>query len=162
MARKKKPTLEDRFWDILDSHPGFLELPRSEQRWAFEELWSVVLRSDSGPLSFDDAEQRLDGIFSELGLPSLEEAQANPQLSTEELALKLYDELNCFKLQPERESLLRRELHSELEPVELQESAFRAGWDLALQHAQSRLLSIFELQESAAAPAEATSEGCAR
>ena len=79
MAPKRKPTLEDRFWEILDGHPGFLELPRSEQRWAFAELWGEIFKTDEGPLSFGQREKSSTGSMLSWGSP--------PQKRLERLSL---------------------------------------------------------------------------
>lgn len=164
---KRKATLEDSFWDIPDSHPDFILLPRSEQRWAYEEVVDSIVNADvRRPLSFEDARAKMDHILAELGLRPLAEAQeAHGKLLVEQAAA-LHDELNIFRAQPDREKLVHHGVYNPEKLVQLQENSFRAGWDLALQYAQGKIFEVFELEEIGdepeATPAEASTEGCAR
>lgn len=150
MPRRKRSTEEnfwESLWDILDSHPNFHLIPRSEQRWAFEELRSSILNTDNGLLSPEAANALMDGIYAEVGLRPLEEAQDEHGRTLRGQAVELFNELNIFTAQPEREKLVDNGVFNPMAPVGLQHNAFRTGWDLALHFAQERVFERFGLAE---------------
>lgn len=134
------PTIEDELWELLDSHPGFPKLSRTDQRRGFEMLKAQILNGDvNAPLGFDAAGDLMDEIFIELGLSprkTRSSKQPKPKKINQKDLERFLNSLSIFATEDERERLIENAITNPNIPLNPQYFAFRMGWDLALQTAQ--------------------------
>ena len=62
-------SIQDELWELLNRHPDFGDLNRTDRERAYAQLESGILDADvSRPLSIDRARKRMDAIFNTVGL----------------------------------------------------------------------------------------------
>lgn len=134
-SRETAKRMEHPFYGILKDHPGFIQLPKSEQARGFDLLKDRIMDTSSGPMSPEDADSFLNELFEDLGLPNLAEAAA---LKRNFALFDFLGSINIFNAQPAREELLDNGVFNPNISIGAQHNAFRTGWDLALDYAQER------------------------